>query len=177
MPLDMKQVIADQLTELLRRKSLDKVTVTELVEACDISRQTFYYHFRDLMDVLEWQHKQVLDQAVCNSLAAPDLPHAARGLVDEAFANRELLEHLMTSGRRAEIERMMVQSMEGYLAELLRRRGDDKALSPSDALAVLRFYASGIVGLIVSALADRDTDRDALARQLQQLVSGQLAPC
>lgn len=54
MPIDTKRIIANALEEMLRNKSIDKITVSSLIEACGVSRQTFYYHFRDLMDVLEW---------------------------------------------------------------------------------------------------------------------------
>ena len=58
MPIDTKRIIANALEEMLRNKSIDKITVSSLIEACGISRQTFYYHFRDLMDVLEWLAQQ-----------------------------------------------------------------------------------------------------------------------
>lgn len=38
MPGDMKARIADTLNELLEHKELDKITVKELVDACNISR-------------------------------------------------------------------------------------------------------------------------------------------
>ena len=173
-PLDMKQMIADQLAVLLRRKSLDKITVKELVEACGISRQSFYYHFRDLMDVVEWQQKQLLAQGIQNSLAVSDPLQAIRGLVQENSRNKVLLDRLLSSDRRAEIERMLVETMETYLAEMLRRRGGEKALSPADSRAVLRFYASGVVGLMLSAPAANEEEQETLVRQIYRLLSAQL---
>ena len=41
MAVDMKQMIAQTLTKRLEQKSVDKITVKELVEACGISRQAF----------------------------------------------------------------------------------------------------------------------------------------
>ena len=49
MPVDMKAKIAETLYELLKHKPLDKITVKELVDTCNISRQSFYYHFQDIM--------------------------------------------------------------------------------------------------------------------------------
>ena len=54
MPLDVKAAVADALLELIRRKDADKITVKDLVEVCGISRQTFYYHFKDIYDLVEW---------------------------------------------------------------------------------------------------------------------------
>ena len=73
----MKSKISQSLTHLLQHKELDKITVKELVADCAISRQTFYYHFRDIMDVVEWQNQQILNQSIARSLAnylSPVLP-------------------------------------------------------------------------------------------------------
>ncbi|MBB5265315.1 AcrR family transcriptional regulator [Catenibacillus scindens] len=51
---DMKTLIADTFSRLLEKENIDKITVKRLIEECHISRQTFYYHFKDIMDVLEW---------------------------------------------------------------------------------------------------------------------------
>ena len=53
MPMDMKAKIGETLSQLLCRKPLDKITVKELVDTCGISRQTFYYHFQDIYEVIE----------------------------------------------------------------------------------------------------------------------------
>lgn len=37
----------------MQEKFFDKVTVTELVQRMHVNRQTFYYHFNDLYDLLE----------------------------------------------------------------------------------------------------------------------------
>ena len=79
MPADMKQMIAEALTKLLEHKRVDKITVKELVDACGISRQTFYYHFQDIMDVIEWLADRALQRAVAVSLAASTPPGGGQG--------------------------------------------------------------------------------------------------
>ena len=55
---------------LIRRKDADKITVKDLVEVCGISRQTFYYHFKDIVDVVEWAAQQGVQRLVRESLNA-----------------------------------------------------------------------------------------------------------
>lgn len=43
-----KQAIIDAFWELLEEKPLSKITVKDIVERCQINRNTFYYHFRDI---------------------------------------------------------------------------------------------------------------------------------
>ena len=63
MPLDVKSAVADALMEMITRRGADKITVKDLVEACGISRQTFYYHFRDITDVVEWAARRAGERA------------------------------------------------------------------------------------------------------------------
>lgn len=61
MPKSTKNQIVSTLRELLQSKRLDDITVTELVEKCNISRQAFYYHFSDLYAVVDYGVQQLLD--------------------------------------------------------------------------------------------------------------------
>ena len=47
-----KDAIVSAFLELVEHEDFDRITVTDLVEMCDISRQTFYYHFDDIDQML-----------------------------------------------------------------------------------------------------------------------------
>ncbi len=49
-----KRKIADCVKTLMRRKEISKITIQDIMGATHMSRQSFYYHFRDIYDVLEW---------------------------------------------------------------------------------------------------------------------------
>ena len=85
MPLDVKAAVADALLELIRRKDADKITVKDLVEVCGISRQTFYYHFKDIVDVVEWAAQQGVQRLVRESLNAATPQEALGVFVDFAY--------------------------------------------------------------------------------------------
>ena len=52
--LNTKKMLAETRLSLLEKKSISKITVSEIVTLCDINRKTFYYHFQDVYDLLEW---------------------------------------------------------------------------------------------------------------------------
>ena len=54
MTLSTKLALAGSLKHLLQKKFLDDITVKEIVEDCAVNRQTFYYHFQDIYDLLHW---------------------------------------------------------------------------------------------------------------------------
>lgn len=49
-----KIALEASLKELLRTKPIDRITINDLTEHCGISRMTFYYHFKDIYDLVEW---------------------------------------------------------------------------------------------------------------------------
>ena len=51
MPLDVKAAVADALLDSFAGRMPEQDHVKDLVEVCGISRQTFYYHFKDIVDV------------------------------------------------------------------------------------------------------------------------------
>ena len=49
-----KQMLCDALIDLSAKKPFSKITVSEIVNLCELNRKTFYYHFTDIYDLLEW---------------------------------------------------------------------------------------------------------------------------
>ncbi len=49
-----KEKIALAVKELMRQKSIRKITVQDIMEETGMKRQSFYYHFQDLYAVIEW---------------------------------------------------------------------------------------------------------------------------
>ena len=73
-----KEIIARTFTELLEEKSMAKITVKDIVERCGVNRNTFYYHFRDIPDVVEFILKKKWDDTkyvVNNGKTVPTTPN------------------------------------------------------------------------------------------------------
>ena len=49
-----RKAIADSLKSLLSERPLSRITVMDIASRCGISRMTFYYHFRDIYDLVGW---------------------------------------------------------------------------------------------------------------------------
>ena len=54
MSLLTEKALAASLKKLLEKKTLDKITVKDITDDCGVNRQTFYYHFHDVYDWVEW---------------------------------------------------------------------------------------------------------------------------
>ena len=54
MSLTTKRALAESFKKLVEKRGMDKITVKDIVEDCGVNRQTFYYHFHDIYDLMEW---------------------------------------------------------------------------------------------------------------------------
>lgn len=49
-----KQALANAIKELLEEQPFDKISVSDICEKCHMNRKSFYYHFRDKYDLVNW---------------------------------------------------------------------------------------------------------------------------
>ena len=49
-----KRALEASLKNLLLKKPLNKITINDITEDCGMNRMTFYYHFQDIYDLVEW---------------------------------------------------------------------------------------------------------------------------
>ena len=59
-----KDAIAKALTDLLQERPIEKITIKDITDCCGINRQTFYYHFSDIYDLMEWTLDKELRKAL-----------------------------------------------------------------------------------------------------------------
>ena len=64
MALLTQKAILSTFEEMLEEMPFDKITVTQLVEECQITRRTFYYHYSDLFELLDIILRRETDRAV-----------------------------------------------------------------------------------------------------------------
>lgn len=172
----MKELIADTFSDLLGKEDIDKITVTKLIEACQISRQTFYYHFHDIMDVLEWTFKRAAQKLVKESIEAKDRFGALQTYVLFVRENRSKLEQLIFSKKWIQIEGILVESVMTYLEKMTRCKVPDLEMSYEDMEVTLRFYASGMIGVLIQYVGKNRLNEEKLVKQIERIISGDMLP-
>lgn len=64
-----KRALASALRELMQEMPFEKITVSHICERCDMNRKSFYYHFRDKYDLVNW----IFDMEFITLLKKPPL--------------------------------------------------------------------------------------------------------
>ncbi len=171
MPASMKDMIADTYQQLLVRRSIDRITVKDLVEACGISRQTFYYHFKDILDVIDWGIERKMAQVLQLSLEQPNKEAAIRIFVDAAAESHPVIVKALNSQKREHIEAVFLQSLISYLRALFRKRNPEARISVDDEEVTLQFCSGGIAHLLFVFCSKEQINTEQLTERICRLLS------
>lgn len=123
-----KQVIQASFRTLLMAKSLDKITVRDIVEDCCLTRNTFYYHYEDIYDLFDDYLDTRIQEAW--SFLPEDCPwdQTMLRLLQSIFDSPQMGRHIIYSKKQ--------DSMRQYLNKLLSYVLDRYILSSSTHLSV-----------------------------------------
>lgn len=61
---ETNKILAASLEKLLETKSFDEVTIKDIIDECGASRTTFYRHFRDKYELMNWVYKNQVDMFI-----------------------------------------------------------------------------------------------------------------
>ncbi|WP_158095272.1 TetR family transcriptional regulator [Collinsella sp. An2] len=167
-----KEAIARAFVELVGERGIDKLSVTDVISRCGMARQTFYYYFHDLDELTGWCIEQTFSDVVaqgernCDPLATVEL------FVDRVAENRVLLNHLVLSPRRADVEHITARCLRTCFEQLVRVENPRPDLVGPALDTALSLYAYGITGLLFERCLQPDLDRAALAHQIVDIVYG-----
>jgi len=171
MPVDTKNLIADAFLQLTLQKKIDKITIKDVVESCKISRQAFYYHFQDILDVLEWVVRRNMQQAFEDTLQYDDPREAMRSMIQSIIDNHERINRLLSSQHSEQIQQILMQTFCSLLKEVRLKKHLRLTAPTQDSETTLRFLAYGISGVLREAIRDGNLDAGFLCDELFALTS------
>lgn len=49
-----KKALAESMKKLMEERPVKKINISDIVTGCNMNRQSFYYHFKDKYDLINW---------------------------------------------------------------------------------------------------------------------------
>ena len=89
MPVDTKEIIIEVSQKLVEERKNSKITVSDIVKRCGITRRTFYYYFCDIYDLFEIVVERELESLFLDSASMMDFKEILKAFFDFMFKHRE----------------------------------------------------------------------------------------
>jgi len=143
-----KQALAIALKEVMEEKPFEKIVITDIVEKCNLNRQTFYYHFKDKYDLMNWIYYTETTGFISEYYIAGNWTDGICALCCYMQENKKFYTNALSTSGQNSFSKYLIQYIHDIFIALIQdikgiKNLDDKSL---DFLA--EFIATGFVGLI-----------------------------
>lgn len=164
-----EQAFAKALKEIMQEKSFDKVTVTELVQRLNVNRQTFYYHYNDLYDLLEQIYIADGEQMIGDNRTDDSWEKGMLAIFYYIQENKAFVCNTYYSVNRNYLEHFLYDRAYELIKPVLKEK--ELELTQEELDFRSHFYKYGLVGFILdwidSGLQENPQD---LAQHIYQLL-------
>jgi len=148
-----KHALAASLKVLLQKRNLDDITVKELVEDCRVNRQTFYYHFQDIFDLLDWFLEREFSSILPESCTVENWQEALLKIAHYVQNHYKLMLHIYSSGGQQVINAQLDKLSLQLMYDVIRSSCDGLVVSEDDIYFVANFYKYAFTGLLADWLS------------------------
>ncbi|MBR1456867.1 MAG: TetR/AcrR family transcriptional regulator C-terminal domain-containing protein [Oscillospiraceae bacterium] len=145
-----KALILDTFSEQLERMPFEKITVSGIIKTCGISRNTFYYHFDDIYDLVDQWMDQELGKFT--DYADDDWPSSIKAFLYACRDHKKMVYHLFDSLSRDRLERYVFTATDNAIHEYVSRRAAGLKLPPQRLAAISNICRYAIIGYFLRFL-------------------------
>lgn len=149
-----KMLLANTLKDLLEKKSFSKVTVTEIITLSKVNRNTFYYHFEDIYDLLRWLLEQEAINIVKDYDSKDEIDMAINFTLSYIEKNRSFLKNILFSVGEKDLRRFFSKDFREIIGNFIKIDEQELGIKIDDQYRnVLTMYLTeAIAGLLIESL-------------------------
>lgn len=171
-----KKALAASLKKLLREKPLDKVTIIDIVEDCEVNRQTFYYHFQDIYDLIDWIFLTEALVTIDDKKTYATWQQGFLEIFQYVLANHAFVSNMYHSVSRDQLERYLYSVTYELLIGVVEEQAAGMGVRDEDKKFIADFYKFAFVGLMLDWIRQgMKEDPVKIINRLGVLVQGDIA--
>ena len=140
-----KELMAGALRELMRKKPMNRVTVGDVCDLCEMNRKSFYYHFHDKYELLNWMLDQDLAAAAAASPDQDRLLTLCECLSREPAFYRNAMQPLEQNALRRHMQARVLDMLNERMADGVYDMADRDMLAHALCSVITRWVMDGCV--------------------------------
>lgn len=149
MPNRTKEMLAESLMKLLARRTLDKITIQDIVDDCGYNRQTFYYHFHDIYDLIDWIFAAQTQELIEKCRACGSLDVGVEAVIAYMRGNRRLILNILRSVNGEKLLDNLYRSAQSIVLSALENHPGVQELSAEYRELVAEAFKYALAGLLI----------------------------
>ncbi len=171
-----KRALEESLKRMLLKKPLDKVTISDIAEDCGINRMTFYYHFKDIYDLVDWCFDEDADKALAGKKTYDTWQQGFLQIFHAVLENKPFILNVYHSVSRERVEDYLYKLTYSLLFGVVEEKSVGLVVRDEDKKFIADFYKFGFVGLMLDWIKNgMREDPQQIIDKLSILIHGDVA--
>lgn len=149
-----KRALEASLKNLLLQKPLDKITINDITADCGINRMTFYYHFKDIYDLVEWSCLEDAEKALNNKKTYDTWEQGLLQIFYAVQKNKPFIMNVYHCVSRERVEKYLMPLTDKLLVDVIEEQSEGLSVKQTDKDFIAQIYSYVLVGLMLDWVAN-----------------------
>ncbi len=170
-----KRALEASLKHLLLQKPLNKITINDIAEDCGINRMTFYYHFKDIYDLIEWSCEEDASRALAGKKTYETWQQGLLQIFEAVLENKPFIMNVYHSVSREQVENYLYKLTYNLMEGVVEEQAQGMSVRAEDKTFIATVYKYVFVGLMLDWIKDNMRgDPALLVDRLDQVIHGSI---
>ena len=170
-----KRALAASLKNLLLQKPLNKITINDIAEDCGISRMTFYYHFKDIYDLVEWACAEDAARALEGKKTYDTWQEGFLNIFQAVQENKPFIMNVYRCVSRERIEQYLNPLIHNLILGVVEEKAAEMPVGEGDKQFIASFYEYAFIGVMLEWISNGlKEDPSAIVERTSRLVHGNI---
>lgn len=171
-----KRALEQSLKNLLLKKPLTKITVGDIAGDCGINRMTFYYHFKDIYDLVEWSCLEDARRALDEKKTYETWQQGLLQIFEAVQENKPFILNVYRCVHREQVEKYLQPLVDRLVLSVLDEEVGERTVRVEDKQFIAQIYSYIFIGLMLDWIKeDMQTDPQSLVDRLAKLIRGSMS--
>ena len=166
-----KEALISAFLELIKDEEFDKITVTDLVEKCSISRQTFYYHFEDVQAMLNWAIENEIKN-ICAFHDPENWEESEKAFVEFLYKYDIMFRKSLSSARFVFVLNLIDKCFYDCITSYISSKRSEEQIFGKNADYVISYTAGAFTSLVIKTIQSEKSDYETIVKNLSSSLQG-----
>lgn len=150
-----KKALAASLKKLMEKSALDKISIREIVEDCGVNRKTFYYHFNNIYDLVDWMFEEEAIESVKQYDFIRDYENAVRFSMNYIEENEHVVNSALDALGRDELKKFFYNNFVDNMRDIVDEISKDMTIPKDYIDFLINFYTESFASLLIDWIRNR----------------------
>ena len=171
-----KRALEQSLKNLLLKKPLTKITVGDITDDCGINRMTFYYHFKDIYDLVEWSCLEDAKRALEEKKTYDTWQQGFLQIFKAVQENKPFILNVYRCVHREQVEKYLQPLVDQLLLNVINEEAAGITVRDEDKQFIAQVYSYMFIGLMLDWIKDdMHEDPQQIVEKLSKLIKGSVS--